>query len=77
MSDTRYKAGISQGIRLSAGVGCSFRFPWPDSIEGLGKRHIDVFAKCSRCDKWTFGLYGETPLCLACAKAATAQQLTT
>jgi hypothetical protein len=43
---------------------------WPGRIEGLGERHVGVHAKCSRCEKWTFGMYGEAPLCLACAKAA-------
>ena len=68
MSDPRYKAGITQGIKLSAGVGCSFRFPWPEQIDGLGRQRVGVHSKCSRCKNWTFGMYGETPLCLDCAK---------
>jgi hypothetical protein len=41
--------------------------PWPDEIDGLGRRHIEALTVCSNCDVGTVAFYGPWPLCLRCA----------
>jgi hypothetical protein len=45
-----------------------YMFPWPDAVPGLGARSVWPFTSCSSCHTWTWVAYGDTPLCLACAK---------
>ncbi len=50
-------------------------FQWPEEIPGVGKRSVGPLSRCSRCPPdasvnvaATFARYGETTLCLACAR---------
>jgi hypothetical protein len=43
--------------------------PWPDSLPGLGRRTVAAFDVCADCGAGTWARYGDTALCLACARA--------
>jgi hypothetical protein len=43
--------------------------PWPDSLPGLGRRTVAAFDVCADCGAGTWARYGDTTLCLACARA--------
>ena len=48
----------------------SYAFPWPDEVEGLGRR-VGSFDCCAVCGIGSWVRYGTTVLCLAHAKEAT------
>jgi hypothetical protein len=41
--------------------------PWPARLP-LGPRALGPFAPCANCGDGTWARYGDTPLCLACAR---------
>jgi hypothetical protein len=45
-----------------------YAFPWPDRIEGLGPRRVEALDRCSMCGAGSWVCYGQTMLCLSCAK---------
>ena len=45
-----------------------YAFPWPDEVEGLGRRRVEAFDRCERCGVGSWVRYGTTVLCLAHAK---------
>src|SRR5437762_11911278 len=47
----------------------TYGYPWPDAIPELGQRHVHEFDLCTDCHMGTWIVYGDTPLCLACAQA--------
>jgi hypothetical protein len=51
----------------SAGTATRYAFPWPDEIEGLGRRHIEAFTPCNSCGTGTWAFFGPWALCLRCA----------
>lgn len=46
----------------------SWCYPWPVSLPGLGRYHVDVFEVCADCDRGTWSRYGGRPLCFGCAR---------
>jgi hypothetical protein len=51
-----------------APAGSRYFHPWPDVLPGLGRRTIDPFSPCAGCGTGTWARYGDTALCLTCAK---------
>ena len=45
---------------------------WPREIAGLGRLRIMALERCAVCEEHTWAFYGQTPLCLAHAKARAA-----
>lgn len=45
-----------------------YGYPWPDAIPGLGDRHVRPFDRCTGCHAGTWTVYGDTYLCVACAR---------
>jgi hypothetical protein len=68
--DPRYQAGIIAGLKQYA----HRVFRWPGAVEGLGRLQVGRFERChgtqwgDGCKTWTFAYYGNTPLCLRCAR---------
>jgi hypothetical protein len=54
------------------GAGMSYAHPWPDSLVGLGVRHIGSYDECACCTRWSWARYGPMVLCLDCARQRTA-----
>ena len=54
----------------SGKVAQAYSYPWPDEVEGLGRR-VDSFDCCAVCGIGSWVRYGTTVLCLAHAKEAT------
>jgi len=48
-----------------------YGYPWPDAISGLGDRRVRSFDLCTDCHRGTWIVYGDKPLCLACAQEKT------
>jgi hypothetical protein len=49
------------------GRGERYAFPWPDEIQGLGRRRVGPFDSCGRCGYGTWVRYGGEARCLACS----------
>ena len=47
-----------------------YAFPWPDQVTGLGPRHVGPFDPCAHCGLGSWVRYGDTVMCLTCAKNA-------
>ena len=50
-----------------------YAYPWPDSIEGLGRRHIEAFTSCDNCGVGTWAYYGRWALCIRCVQLGRAR----
>ena len=44
-----------------------YAHPFPDSIEGLGPRHVIPLTPCDNCGVGTWAAFGPWALCLRCA----------
>jgi hypothetical protein len=42
--------------------------PWPDFVDGLGRRTVGPYSPCSSCGRGSWVRFGETVLCLQCAQ---------
>jgi hypothetical protein len=49
-------------------AGMWYAHPWPDSLPGLGVRHIGSYEECACCARWSWARYGPMVLCLDCAR---------
>jgi hypothetical protein len=62
--------GSDPGSPASWAPGRNADARWPESINGSGERRTGPYSPCRRCADGTFSLYGDTPLCLPCARGA-------
>jgi hypothetical protein len=53
----------------AAASGLRDRSGWLIALPGLGPRRVGPYAPCEKCGAGTFAVYGDRPLCLACADA--------
>jgi len=61
------EATIKTTETTNAGGKGRYAFPWPDQIEGLGRRHTEALTPCANCGVGTWCFYGPSPLCLQCS----------
>jgi len=50
-----------------------YAFPWPDEIEGLGRRYVGPFAACDNCGVGSWVRFGSWVLCVRCANLGRTQ----
>ena len=61
------KAEKAPFLKPTKAVSSRYAYPFPDEIEGLGRRHVDALSSCANCETGTWSFYGSWPLCLRCA----------
>ena len=61
------KAEKAPFLKPTGAVSSCYAHPFPDAIEGLGRRHVEALSSCANCETGTWSFYGPWPLCLRCA----------
>jgi hypothetical protein len=52
-----------------AGLAWWYAYPWPDSLPGLGVRHVGPYEPCSECGEGSWVRYGGRVLCARDSRA--------